>query len=217
MEKRSAYHAVFAGGSAEITEKKSRFIGELREAKSEEAALSFVEEVRKAHYDARHHCFAYIIGTDGKLLRAADDGEPQGTAGRPILDAMQGADLRFAALVVTRYFGGTLLGTGGLSRAYAAAAQAAIEAAVIIEKRPGWSGSIRADYTDVGKLTHLLSELSIPVLDTEYTDVVCFHIVIPDERQGFLEARLADATAGKAGLAVGDPVYFAEHAGSYIL
>ena len=125
----NSYYTIYRGGSGEVVEKKSRFIGEARAVSSEEEAAAFVEEIRKKYYDARHHCFAYVIGTDGKQMRAADDGEPQGTAGRPMLEVLTGKGLANAMVVVTRYFGGTVLGTGGLVRCYTAAAQAAKAAA----------------------------------------------------------------------------------------
>ena len=112
------FKTVYRGGEAEIVEKKSRFIGTVRPVESEEEAFAFLEEMRKKYWDATHNCFAFVAGERREWVRAADDGEPSGTAGRPMLDVLLGEDLYNTAVVVTRYFGGTLLGTGGLVRAY---------------------------------------------------------------------------------------------------
>ena len=112
------YRCVLTGGTAEITEKKSRFIATVRRTESEEEAVSFIEEMKKKYWDASHNCSAFVIGRRGQLTRCSDDGEPSGTAGRPMLEVLLGEGICDAAVVVTRYFGGTLLGTGGLVRAY---------------------------------------------------------------------------------------------------
>ena len=117
------FRTVYRGGTGEIVEKKSRFIATVRLVESEEEALSCLEALRKKYWDARHNCFVYIIGENQETVRCSDDGEPSGTAGRPMLDVVQGAGLRNVLVVVTRYFGGTLLGTGGLVRAYSQAVQ----------------------------------------------------------------------------------------------
>ena len=117
----SEYKAVYQGGEGEIVEKKSRFIATVIPAGSEEEVLAFIESVRKKYWDARHHCFAYVIGERNELQRCSDDGEPSGTAGKPMLEVLLGEEIHNVAVVVTRYFGGTLLGTGGLVRAYSAA------------------------------------------------------------------------------------------------
>ncbi len=108
---------LYSGGQGELVEKKSRFIATVRPVSNEEEALAFIEEMRKQYWDARHNCFAYVIGERNELARFSDDGEPGGTAGKPMLDVLLGEGLHNTAVVVTRYFGGTLLGTGGLVRA----------------------------------------------------------------------------------------------------
>ena len=113
-----SYRTLFREGSAEFIEKKSRFIGYASPAETEEQALAFLEKVRAMHREASHHCYAYIIGQHGERTRFSDDGEPSGTAGKPILEILQGRELCNCICVVVRYFGGTLLGTGGLVRAY---------------------------------------------------------------------------------------------------
>ncbi len=117
---------LYQGGQGEYTEKKSRFIASIFPVQSEEEALENIARIRKEHYDARHNCFAYVIGDNNETERCSDDGEPSGTAGRPILDVLTGNGIHNAAAVVTRYFGGTLLGTGGLVRSYTAAVKDAL-------------------------------------------------------------------------------------------
>ena len=112
-----SYRVLLSGGEGEIVEKKSRFIATIRKCENEEEAVAFIEEMKKKYWDARHNCSAFIIGSRGELTRCSDDGEPSGTAGRPMLEVLTGSGIRNIAVVVTRYFGGTLLGTGGLVRA----------------------------------------------------------------------------------------------------
>ena len=130
-----AYKILYRGGSGEITEKKSRFIADLKPVSSEEEALAFIEEIRKKYWDARHHCYVYRIGERSQTVRFSDDGEPAQTAGKPMLDVLAGRDIHDVCAVVTRYFGGTLLGTGGLVRAYSQAVQAGLENCLVVEKR----------------------------------------------------------------------------------
>lgn len=211
-----SYFTVYREGEGEVTEKKSRFIANVYPADTEEEALSFVEKIRKKHYDARHHCFAYIIGSGGEKKRASDDGEPQGTAGKPILEVMEGAGLCNAVVIVTRYFGGTLLGTGGLVRAYSMAAREGIEASVIIEKKTGQLAEIRADYTEVGKMQYLFGERKLPVIDTQYTDKVLFTVIVPDEDVGALRKKLMELTSGREELSDTVSVYYADAEGEII-
>ena len=129
------YKTVLEGGTGEIVEKKSRFIATVRPVKNEEEALAFLEEMRKKYWDARHNCYAYSIGKNREFTRCSDDGEPSGTAGRPMLDVILGEDIYNVAVVVTRYFGGVLLGTGGLVRAYSKAVQEGLAGSIVIEKK----------------------------------------------------------------------------------
>ena len=127
MEENSSYKIPSGPGTAEYEEKRSRFIGYLEPVEDEEAARAFIAEIKKKHYDARHNCTAMIIGPGREFVKCSDDGEPQGTAGKTMLEVLNGADITNVCAVVTRYFGGTLLGTGGLTRAYGAAAKEAVE------------------------------------------------------------------------------------------
>ena len=164
------YRTVYKGGEGEIVEKKSRFIAAAAPVRSEEEALQFIESVRKRYWDARHHCYAYVIGERGELQRCSDDGEPGGTAGKPILEVITGEEIRNVVLVVTRYFGGTLLGTGGLVRAYSSAAKEGLASSVIITKIPGVKLHIGTDYTGLGKIQYILGQRGLETLDAAYTE-----------------------------------------------
>ncbi len=192
------YKTVYIGGQGEIVEKKSRFIATVRPVHSEEEAAAFVEEMRKKYWDARHNCHAFTIGKNRECTRCSDDGEPSGTAGRPMLDVLLGQELHDTAVVVTRYFGGVLLGTGGLVRAYSAAVQAGLAQSTIIEKRTGAKLRIDTDYSGLGKIQYLAGERSIPVLDVAYTDKVSMYLLVPEEEEkGFVKA-VTEGTSGRA-------------------
>ena len=179
------HKAVFQGGRGEIVEKKSRFIAHVQAVETVDEAQEFIEAVKKQYWDARHNCSAFSVGETNPLTRCSDDGEPGGTAGKPILEVIQGSGIRNIVIVVTRYFGGTLLGTGGLVRAYTDAAKAGIENSVIIEKIPGTRIKILTEYTDLGKIQYLLAQNQVTVENTEYTDKVVIHALFPDEERIF--------------------------------
>ena len=191
------YRIVYEGGQGEIVEKKSRFIATIAPVESEEEATAFIEAVRKKYYDARHNCPAFIIGKNKELTRCSDDGEPSGTAGKPILEVLLGAGLTNVAVVVTRYFGGTLLGTGGLVRAYTQAVQEGLAACKTATMRYGVSIRIESDYTDLGKIQHLLGNKEIPILSSEYTDKVVLVVQLPKEEADGLIKELTEATAAR--------------------
>ena len=192
------YRTIYRGGEGEIEEKKSRFIAHVRPVKTEAEAQAFIEEIRKKYWDARHNCHAYVIGARNELVRSSDDGEPAGTAGRPILDVLLKEEIHDAAIVVTRYFGGTLLGTGGLVRAYTQAAQAGLDASAILSQRAGVRLSVRADYGDVGKLQYLFAQKNVTTLTSDFCEAVDFDILVPAEDEQNLRAAIADATGGRA-------------------
>ena len=198
------YRIVFTGGSGEIVEKKSRFIATVSPVESEEEALAFIEKTRKQYWDARHNCFAYVIGDHQELMRFSDDGEPQGTAGKPMLDVLLGEELHNTAVVVTRYFGGTLLGTGGLVRAYSGAVQEGLRSCVLAEKRKGLQLSIGTDYSGIGKVQYLLGQRGIRILSSEYTEQVVLTVLVPLEQKRELLDALTEGTNGKARLTPGD-------------
>lgn len=192
------YRTVEQEASAEIVEKKSRFIAELYPVVSEEEALGILEKVKKRYWDARHHCWAFVIGEEQPLERCSDDGEPSGTAGKPILEVIRGAQLRNVLIVVTRYFGGTLLGTGGLVRAYTSSSKAAVEAADVVVKIAGYKLKIQTDYTGLGKIQYLLAQKGIEIVESEYAENVVLTILIAkDDEQGLIK-ELTEATNAQA-------------------
>ena len=214
---RTGYLEAYLGGEGELVEKKSRFIAQVRPVKSEEEAASFIEEVRKKYWDARHHCSAFSIGLVNPTLRCSDDGEPSGTAGRPMLDVITGAEVHNVCVVVTRYFGGTLLGTGGLVRAYSGAVKEGLKNSVILHKKPGQELFITCDYNGLGKLQYLAAQNGVQILDTEYTESVTARVMAPEEIcDGFIK-KITEATGGKAGITKGEAPYYAEHDGEILL
>ncbi len=204
-----AYKVVYRGGSGEIEEKKSRFIATVCPVNTEEEATAFIAEMKKKYWDARHNCSAFVIGRNQELTRCNDDGEPSKTAGRPMLDVLLKEDIHNAAVVVTRYFGGTLLGTGGLVRAYQKSVQAGLSNCRIIEKRSGKLLVIGTDYTGMGKIQYLLGNEDILIVDTNYAETVGLKTVVPDEKCAAVEKGIIDATGGQAQLVWGDKVEFA--------
>ncbi len=204
------YLTVYQENQGEIIEKKSRFIANVYPAESEEGAARLLEEVRKKYWDARHHCYAYVIGGNREKTRLSDDGEPSGTAGRPILDTLLGRGLTDILLVVTRYFGGTLLGTGGLVRAYTAAAQAGLANSVIIEKIRAFRLYVLTDYTDLGSVQYLAGEKGIPIAYTDYTEKAAMELLVPIEDFAQVQQAVTEVTSGRAKTEKLQEVYYAE-------
>lgn len=203
------YKAVYAGKQGEISEKKSRFICTVRAVNSEEEAVAFIEEMKKKYYDAAHNCSAFVIGRKAELTRCSDDGEPSGTAGRPMLEVLLLEEIRNIAVVVTRYFGGTLLGTGGLVRAYQRAVKEGIAQSIVIEKKLGVKLCIKMDYHTDGKVRYLLGENKIPILDAVYTDGVILTALVPVNQKDRLKAELTEATAARINIEETQHMYFA--------
>ncbi len=206
--KMGEYKAVFKGGQGEITEKKSRFIAQVQAANTVEEAQAFIDAVKKEHWDARHNCYAFCVGDEPVTSRCSDDGEPGGTAGKPILEVILGSGIRNIVIVVTRYFGGTLLGTGGLIRAYTEAAKAGIADAVILDKISGIRCEMEAEYTDLGKIRYILSQNDVITEKTDYTDKVILQILFSKKEREKLEKELRDGTGGKVGLPKGETVSY---------
>lgn len=204
------YRTIYEGREGEIVEKKSRFIATVRLVESEEEALSFIEEMRKKYWDARHNCYAYTIGSNRELTRCSDDGEPSGTAGRPMLDVLLGENLYNTAVVVTRYFGGVLLGTGGLVRAYSAAVQEGLRASTVIEKVRGIVLAVTTDYTGIGKLQYIAGERGLPVLESQYTDKVVLKLLVPCDQIEAVQKAVTESSSGRALMEKEREVYFAE-------
>ena len=192
------YKTIMRGGEGEIVEKKSRFIATVRPVSTEEEALAFIEEMKKKYWDARHNCYAYTVGRNRENTRCSDDGEPSGTAGRPMLDVLLGEELYNTAVVVTRYFGGVLLGTGGLVRAYSRAVQEGLRSSLVIEKIPGSLIKVETDYSGIGKIQYIAGERGLPILDSEYTDKVTLFVLTAKEEEESFRKAVTEATSGRA-------------------
>lgn len=203
------YKTIHEGGVGEIVEKKSRFIATVRLVETEEQALAFIEEIRKKYWDASHNCYVYSVGENREYTRCSDDGEPSGTAGRPMLDVILGEDIYNVAVVVTRYFGGTLLGTGGLVRAYSKAVQEGLRQSRIIEKIHGISLEVTTDYTGIGKIQYIAGERKIPILDSEYTDKVTLRLLVPFGEAEAVQKAITEGTNGRAKMQKEKDLYFA--------
>ncbi|MDO4522554.1 MAG: YigZ family protein [Eubacteriales bacterium] len=200
---------VYKGGEGEIIEKKSRFIATVKPVHSEEEAIAFINELKKKYWNATHNCSAFVIGSRQELQRCSDDGEPQGTAGRPMLEVLLGEKVHDVVVVVTRYFGGTLLGTGGLVRAYSKAVQEGLRCSTVIEKLLGSRLTVETDYNGVGKLQYLFGQKGIAIVDSEYTDVVKLSVLVEAELVDPLLEEITEATNGKAKYEREDDLYFA--------
>ena len=185
-------------GSSEVIIKKSRFLGTAAYVDNEEEARNMVAEVRKQHYDARHVCYAYSIGDENPSLKFSDDGEPGGTAGKPILSVIQGSGISNVIIIVVRYFGGVLLGTGGLVRAYSQAAAEAVEAA---EKKTICMSclyDVTLEYGDFDKVKYLLDMNEKVSYEVNYTDKVIVSFSVPEESVEELIKQISEKTAGRS-------------------
>ena len=191
------YKIVVEGGEGEIIEKKSRFIATVQPVETEEEAIVFIEAMKKKYWDARHNCSAFVIGSKNEITRCSDDGEPSGTAGRPMLEVLLGQEVHNVAVVVTRYFGGVLLGTGGLVRAYTKAVQEGLQNSQVATLAYGTSMKIETDYNGIGKLQYILGKASVPIQNSEYTDVVTLQVFLLQEQKESLLKEMTEATAGK--------------------
>lgn len=210
QEQKEPYRVIVEEGTGEITEKKSRFIATVKRVGSEEEAVAFVEAMKKKYWDASHNCSAMVIGERGELTRCSDDGEPSGTAGRPMLEVLLAEKLRNAAVVVTRYFGGTLLGTGGLVRAYTQAVKAGLSGCKLGTMRAGVRLEVLTDYNGIGKILYIMGTKGIEPEDSLYTDTVQLVLLVPTEDKEALCKEFTEATAGKAKITVKEELYFVD-------
>lgn len=211
------YRILYEGGEGEIVEKKSRFIATIRPVESEDEAVSFIAEMKKKYWDATHNCSAFTVGENFEISRCSDDGEPAQTAGRPMLDVLLGEEIHNVCAVVTRYFGGTLLGTGGLVRAYSGAVQEGLKNCVILEKKLAEKLELKTDYSDLGKIQYILAEQGITVLGSEYSDTVVLTALAPlSEAQG-LKKKLTEGTGGRCLIELLDKVYFGVNGGETVI
>lgn len=211
------YKILYKGGEGEITEKKSRFIATIRPVETEEEAAAFIAEMKKRYWDASHNCSAFVIGDENPVARCSDDREPAQTAGRPMLDVLLGMEVHNVCAVVTRYFGGVLLGTGGLVRAYAKAVREGLAHCVILEKCLADRVRLSIDYSGLGKLQYILSEAGIAVLDSQYGEAVEMTILAPAAESRRIQKKITEGTNGRCGMELQGQVYYGMDAGEIVL
>lgn len=202
---------LLSGGSGQIEEKKSVFIANIARADSEEEATAFIETMKKKYWDARHNCSAFVIGERGELTRCSDDGEPSGTAGRPMLEVLLRENIKNIVVVVTRYFGGTLLGTGGLVRAYTQAVKEGLNDCKIGVLRMGVPLALTTDYNGIGKILYLLSAMGLTPKDSDYGEKVTLQVLVPVEEKDRLVLDITEATAGKTEILQENPISYVDN------
>lgn len=201
--------SIYKGGIGEVVEKKSRFIATIEPVTNKEEAEAMIAACKKKYWDARHNCSAYIIADTVDILHSSDDGEPSGTAGKPMLDILVAQGLKNVCVVVTRYFGGTLLGTGGLVRAYQAAVKAGLEQCTFIEKKKGIKATVALDYNDVGKIQYLFATQKVETISTDYGEKVLMSLIIPYDAFSNVKEKVVDITSGKASFQDVSEAYYA--------
>lgn len=204
------YRVLLSDGEGEIVEKKSRFIATVRRVRTEAEATAFIDEMKKKYWNATHNCSAFVVGEKAELTRCSDDGEPSGTAGRPMLEVLLAEGIRNVAVVVTRYFGGILLGTGGLVRAYTQAVKAGLNNCKKGIMCFGTRLSIKAGYTEIGKIQYILGQENIPIEKSEYALDVEFTILFQENKEKELMKKLTEATNGRAKISVVERLYFVD-------
>jgi len=204
-------------GEGRYEEKRSRFLSFVYPVCTEKEALGYLAELKKEYWDARHHCFAYIIEGESKIQRFGDDGEPSGTAGLPILEAIRKRELTNVLVVVIRYFGGVLLGASGLVRAYGKAASAGLDDAGVVNRKLCVRTTILLEYQLYGKVQNFLAGQHFAVAGTQFTSNVEVELVLEPERRDFLEKEITELTGGKARIEYGQKLWANfDEAGNYI-
>lgn len=201
------YCTVAGEGEAEITEKKSRFIAHVKPIKNEQEAQEYIDAIKKQYWDARHNVHAYQLGERNEIQRYSDDGEPGGTAGMPVLDVLRGEDIKDTIIVVTRYFGGTLLGTGGLVRAYSKSAKEGLLAAGIIERILYQEISISVDYSTGGKVQYEVLQGQHLLKDTIYAENVEMVVWVEAAKAESFVKDIVNVTNGQAVIDMREQVY----------
>lgn len=200
------YSTVYAKTEASFTERKSEFIGYIAPVKTPDEAVSFISEVREKHRKATHNVYAYIL-RDNNISRYSDDGEPQGTAGVPVLDVLQKEGLTDVCCVVTRYFGGILLGGGGLVRAYSHSTKIAVDAAQRMIMCSCYKVDFSVDYNLYGKITYILPEFEVKILDTVFESDVRISLLIKSEKYEGFEKKLIDLCSGNVNLSKSNELF----------
>ena len=202
------YIVPYQDAESEFTEKRSRFITHLYKVETEAEARARIEEMKKKYYDARHNCWCYLL-QEGGVVRYSDDGEPQGTAGQPMLNVFQRQEVWNVCCVVTRYFGGVLLGTGGLVRAYTTATSRALEAAEVVTVRSVVALDVTVDYGLYERADLLIRAAGGKLAEPEFTDKVTLRWQMPEHTEGPLLTQLQELTRGTANVTVSEPFYAA--------
>ncbi len=208
MSENKAYKVITKDGTGEIVEKKSRFIGQAIFVESPAQAEEKLTEITKKYWDARHNCYAYIIGENSELSKCSDNGEPSGTAGKPILEVIKGSGVTNVLVVVTRYFGGVLLGTGGLVRAYTQAAQAALAGAEIGEMVYAQMLTVKVGYNMINNVQYYLSQNDITISDSRYEADVEFDIYVRESEVETIKSGLTQKCEGQLQIIEGEKNYY---------
>ena len=208
MGKLESYKVITKNGTGEIVEKKSRFIANVFAVESQEEAEEKIAEISKKYWDARHNCYAFVIGENSENTRCSDNGEPSGTAGKPILEVITGAGITNVLVIVTRYFGGVLLGTGGLVRAYTQAAQAGLAASEVGEKVYSQKLTLKVGYNMINNVQYYLSQNEIPIADSRYEADVEFDICVREADITRITDGLTQKCEGQINIIEGDKGYY---------
>ncbi len=190
------FRTISREGNGYYEEKRSKFLSKAFRVTTEAEVEAYLNAVRKAEYGANHHCYAYVLGVEQRIQKCSDDGEPQKTAGMPILNVLSGKGVTNCLIVVSRYFGGTLLGTGGLVRAYESAARSALEDAGTVDRLPGVLYELTSDYGNYQKIQKYLRDEELTVTDSAFSDVVSVTVAVPEETEMSFSEKVTDLTQG---------------------
>ncbi|HNZ83341.1 MAG TPA: YigZ family protein [Sedimentibacter sp.] len=212
----SNYKSIHKEGRDELIINKSRFIGTACPVETEDEALEFIDKVKREFKDATHNVYAYVIGENSNIQRYSDAGEPSGTAGMPVLNVINQENIKNAAVVVTRYFGGVLLGAGGLVRAYTKGSKIALESGIIVDKKLFYDVSFKIDYTLLGKMDNELVKNNFILVDRIYEDRVLIKLIAENENLDNIGALVGEITSGKAEISVGQAAYYSVKNGKIV-
>jgi uncharacterized YigZ family protein len=212
----SNYKSIHKIGRDEIIINKSRFIGTACPVEREEEALEFIDKIKKEFKDATHNVYAYVIGENSNIQRFSDDGEPSGTAGMPVLNVIMQENIKNVAVVVTRYFGGVLLGAGGLVRAYTKGSKIALESGIIVDKAMFYDVSFKIDYTLLGKMENELLKNNYIVKDKVYEEQVIVKLIVEKENLDNISALVGEISSGKAQISLGQAAFYSTRNGKLV-
>ena len=201
------YRTIQEDNQHEVEIKKSRFICFLKRIETEEEAKAFIQQIKKEHWKANHNCSAFVLGDHHEIQRSSDDGEPSGTAGVPMLEVLKKNDLINVCAVVTRYFGGTKLGAGGLIRAYSGSVAQAIVHTGIVEGRLQQEVFVQLDYSNWGKMENFIASENLAVKDTQFTDRVVVTCMVDENQVADFEAQVTDLLNGQVSFTTGEVTY----------